>query len=153
MCKLTPEIQEKLCNLLKLGVPQKYACEACGIDETTFCRWMKLGRHKTEGKYFEFHQSVIRTNSEAMSYKLAALEKASQKGNVSAITWFLEHKYPDIFGNKIHIEHSGKINFEQLRELLKSNTSPDTKDIHISREPDNGQQPRVDNKQKPSDRD
>jgi len=110
MSKLTPELQNNILQLLKLGVPQKYACEAVGIDETTFCRWIKIGRHKTEGKYYEFYQSVLRSNSEAMAIKLANLEKAAQKGSVNAITWFLEHKYPEEFGNKIKVEHSGNNN-------------------------------------------
>ena len=118
MSKLTPELQTKIIQLLKLGVPQKYACEACNISENTFYTWMKLGKKKTEGKYHEFSESVIRSNSEAMAIKLADLEKAAQRGNVSAITWFLEHKYPELFGNKLSIEHSGKITVEAIKAWL-----------------------------------
>ena len=107
MSKLTPELQNHIINLLKLGMPQKYACEAVGINQDTFYTWMKLGGKKTEGKYHEFSEAVIRSKSEAMAIKLANLEKAAQKGSVSAITWFLEHKYPDEFGNKLKVEHSG----------------------------------------------
>jgi len=135
MSKLTPELQENLLKLLKLGVPQKYACEAVGINEDTFYTWMKIGKNKDKGKYYEFSELVKKSKSEAMAIKLANLEKAAQKGNVSAITWFLEHKYPDIFGNKLHIEHSGKITFDQLRELLKSDEQSVGSDKTIDSEP------------------
>jgi hypothetical protein len=132
MTKLTPETQQKLIQLLKLGTPQKYAAEASGIDEATFYQWIKLGRNKKEGKYYEFAESIKRANSEAMAIKLADLEKAAQKGNVSAITWFLEHRYPDVFGNKLQVEYTGKITFNQFRELFKRDeVKSDVRDVSV----------------------
>jgi len=92
--------------MLRLGVPQKYACEACNIDESTFYIWMKLGKKKTEGKYSEFFKSVNRIPGEAIAVKLLAIQKAAERGSAQAAIWWLERHHPELYppNNKLLID-------------------------------------------------
>jgi hypothetical protein len=119
MTKLTSELQEKFLKLLELGVPIKYACESLSIDESTYFVWMKLGKKKTEGKYFEFFKSVETIPGKAMACKLAHLEKAAEKGSVSACIWFLEHKYPEIFKQATDLNLNVKPDVTQFIAFLE----------------------------------
>ena len=104
MTKLTPELQTNFLKLLELGVPIKYACEALNIDESTYFVWMKQGKEQSKGKYFEFFKSVQSIPGKAMARKLHHIEKAAEKGNVTAAIWFLKTKYPELFGDKLQID-------------------------------------------------
>lgn len=97
MTKLTPELQRNLTNLLKLGMSQKYACEACDIDESTFYLWMKQGKEQTRGKYFDFFKSVSRCKAQSLALKLATLQKVSEQGSAKAVIWWLEKNFPDLY--------------------------------------------------------
>jgi len=130
MTKLTQERQDKFIQLLRLGTPIKYACRACSIDDSLYYVWMKLGerdKDRPESKYFKFFEAVKRTEGEAMTLKLADLEKAAQRGSVQAITWFLEKKYPDEFGNKLQVTHDVKLSVQQVNDYF-GNKNKEKKD-------------------------
>jgi len=118
MTKLTSELQEHFLKLLELGVPIKYACEALNIDESSFFVWMRLGRKKTEGKYFQFFKSVESIPGKAMARKLAHLEKAAEHGSVSACIWFLEHKYPELFKQATDVNLNVKPTIQEFIDFL-----------------------------------
>ena len=54
-----------------------------------------------------------------MARKLAHLEKAAEKGNVTAATWFLEHKYPDEFKQAQDINLTLKPTVQQLNDFYE----------------------------------
>ena len=87
---LTPELTKKLCDMLKIAVPAKYAVAACGISERTFHAWMEAGE-RGEAPYAEFAAAVTRARGEAVaSMHVRAL--GGGKGS-SAALWFLERRY------------------------------------------------------------
>ena len=87
---LTPELTKKLCDMLKLDVPEKYAAPACGISDRTFRLWMEKGENGEEG-YTEFFAAVTRARGEAVaSMHVRAL--GGGKGS-SAALWFLERRH------------------------------------------------------------
>jgi len=122
MTKLTPELQDKFLKLLELGVPIKYACQTLNIGEATYFRWMDLGQRdkdRPESKFREFRESVQSIPGKAMARKLAHLEKAAEKGNITATTWFLEHKFPEEFKQAQDINLSVKPTVQQLNEFYE----------------------------------
>jgi uncharacterized Fe-S cluster-containing radical SAM superfamily protein len=56
--KLTPEVQEKICNAIRAGNYYEAACAYAGIDYSTFRRWMIKGEKAKKGKYHEFCEAV-----------------------------------------------------------------------------------------------
>lgn len=121
--KLNDEITKKICNYIEIGMPAKHACEAVGITEKTYYEWLQKGNEQKNGKYSKFSKSIKKAQARHMARNAAIIEKAAQDGKWQASAWMLERRHPDDWGNKQYqkIEHSGKISFEQLRELLKEN--------------------------------
>jgi hypothetical protein len=56
--KLTPELQRRLCALLRLGVPAERAARLVGIGERTFHTWMADGERQEDGPFQQFRQAV-----------------------------------------------------------------------------------------------
>jgi len=96
--KLTPELQEQIIKIIKAGNYIKTACEAVGIDESTFYKWGKRAGKKEE-PYFQFFQSVKRAESEAIIRNVITIQNAAKK-SWQAAAWFLERKDYERWGRK-----------------------------------------------------
>jgi hypothetical protein len=61
--KLTPELQDRICNALRAGNFIEPVCAVNGIDDSTFRRWMTMGADTPERKgrqpYRTFRAAVI----------------------------------------------------------------------------------------------
>lgn len=64
-CKLTPELQKRLCDAIAAGNYYEAACGYAGIDYTTFRRWMERGEKATRGKFCDFCQAVRKAEADA----------------------------------------------------------------------------------------
>lgn len=121
--KLTNEIQEQICKYVRLGIPLKFAAEACGIGERTIYYWIERGKKSTRGKYLQFLQSIKKAEAESIIKDVAILEKSAHEGSWQAAAWKLERRYPEFFGKKEKMEHSGeiktKIKFEDFKKLFE----------------------------------
>jgi predicted DNA-binding protein YlxM (UPF0122 family) len=121
-CKLTPEITEIICEHIEKGNSFETAAQAVGICRDTIYDWMKRGE-KSEPNFLQFLQSIKKARAKAEMRYVAVIDKAAaSEKNWTAAAWWLERTNSKQWGNKqeTKIEHSGKITFEQLRELLKS---------------------------------
>lgn len=56
--KLTPEVQERICQVLRDGETLDVAARAGGITYQTFLNWKALGKAAGEGLYFDFYLAV-----------------------------------------------------------------------------------------------
>ena len=104
-CKLTKELTEKICELIRSGNYVKVAAQACGICEGTYYNWVKQGEKAKSGKYFEFLKLTTRAKAE---FETTAVKEIGYKYK----SWLLERRHPDRWGNKQKIEHSGDISYE-----------------------------------------
>lgn len=111
-CKLTPELQDKICELIRQGNHAKVAAAACGICEGTFYNWLDLGRKAKTGKYFEFLELTSRAKAE---FETVAVKEIGFKHK----EWLLERRHPDRWGNTQKIEHSGKVDISILKKYLE----------------------------------
>ena len=115
--KLTPEVQEKICNAIRAGNYYEAACGYAGIGYSTFRVWMIKGEKAKTGKYREFMDAVMRAEYEAEARMVAQWQKHMPE-DYRAIRDFLERRYPDRWGRKnLSIEHSGEISIKIVDDI------------------------------------
>jgi hypothetical protein len=116
--RLTPELQEKILNLIKQGNYVKTACLACGIHESTFYKWVQRGESAKSGKFFEFVESLNEAKAIADIYFVQNIRKAGENykvpGNWKAMQYLLQARNPEdwVVPDKIEMETNGKMKID-----------------------------------------
>jgi transposase len=95
--KLTPEVQERTCQLIRAGNTVEVASEASGITPTTFYNWMQRGIDEGE-PYGPFREAVEQARAEAEAILVGRIHRAAQAGSWRAATWLLERQWPERWG-------------------------------------------------------
>ena len=125
--KLTPEIQDTICNWLKLGYYQEDAAVMAGIAPSTFYDWLKKGAEEDSKQeqikalgsgdsplpainedsdielvyiYSEFSEAVARARAEAEGAHIKNIRRAADNGTWQASAWFLERSFPKKWGKR-----------------------------------------------------
>jgi transposase len=97
--KLTPELTERLAQLLRAGVSVELATSIAGIGERTFYTWLERGdparRAKRDARYREFREVIERARAEHESILITHLNRAAAKGSWRAAAWLLERSFPE----------------------------------------------------------
>ena len=105
--KLTPLIQDTICNLIADGNYIKTACLAAGVHKTTFDRWLKLGEQEGENEgenpFTSFANAVKKAEAENIARNVGIIQKAAVH-TWQAAAWLLERKYPAQYGKRVEIE-------------------------------------------------
>ena len=131
--KLTPEVQENICNWLKLGYYQEDAAIMAGISASTYYEWIKKGEQERvaleEGEkaqalpdtslpapedgtteielvypFLEFSEAVKKARAEAEGAHIRNIRKAADNGVWQASAWFLERSHPKKWGKRNTLE-------------------------------------------------
>jgi len=129
--KLTPEVQETICNWLKLGYYQEDAAVMAGIAPSTFYDWLKKGAEEDAKQeeikalgsgesplpaikedsdielvyiYSEFSEAVARARAEAEGAHIKNIRRAADNGTWQASAWFLERSFPKKWGKRSALE-------------------------------------------------
>ena len=105
--KLTPEVQEKICQAIRAGNYYEAASDYAGIDYSTFRRWMVKGEKAESGKYHEFCKAIKRAEHEA-EVRLVAMWQKHMPDNWQAIATFLERRWPDRWGRRMDVRQDIK---------------------------------------------
>lgn len=119
--KLTPELQDEICEALRAGNYLETAARRCGLAKSTLHLWLHRGRleidrlsenprarmRKREAPYVEFSEAVKKAEADAETMAIAVIMLAG-KTQWQAMAWYLERKHFDRWGRKQAIEHSGK---------------------------------------------
>ena len=106
--KLTPERQERIIELIRAGNYMEIAAQAAGINVATMYRWLQRGEETNSGKYHEFREAIMRARAEAEARNVTLIQTAA-RADWRAAAWFLERSFPDRWGGKQVVEHSGKL--------------------------------------------
>ena len=123
--KLNPETSKVILEFIAQGSTDKMACEAAGIDPSTFRRWVAQGEAAKSGIYHTFSLSLKKARAEAFHRNLNEIKKAATEKQIlkttritthpdgtqtkfeeyketpkqwQAAAWLLERKYPADFG-------------------------------------------------------
>ena len=101
--KLTPELQDKICNAVRIGATYGVAAGAAGICERTFHNWREWGEERRSGKYVQFLQALRKAESVGEVKHLASITASGAEGS----KWILARRHPERWANKSEIKHSG----------------------------------------------
>ena len=131
--KLTPEVQENICNWLKLGYYQEDAAIMAGISPSTYYEWMKKGESQRVAlesgedmlslpdtslpapedgtpevelvfPFMEFSEAVKKARAEAEGAHIRNIRKAADNGVWQASAWFLERSHPKKWGKRSQLD-------------------------------------------------
>jgi len=134
--KLTPEIQEEICRVIRAGNYIETAAVYAGIEKKTLYNWMKRGREelerlknnpkarmrKSEAPYVEFLHAVKKALAEAEVRDVAIIGKAAQEC-WQAAAWRLERRFPERWGRRLDVkqEVQGQVKIEHdiVRKIVE----------------------------------
>ncbi len=88
--KLTPDLQERILNMIRLGNYRNVAAQAVGIAPETFSRWMSRPRDP----YRQFRQAVEQAEAMAEVSMVALIAKAARDDPKYALQ-YLARKAPE----------------------------------------------------------
>lgn len=130
--KLTPDIQVKIVDALKMGNYIETASALAGVHKSTVYDWLKRGARekdrinkspnarmkKEEEPFVRFSDVVEKAMAEAEQRDLLIIAKASQQ-DWKASAWRLERRFPHRWGRKERLDFEAKVTEEKVnREEL-----------------------------------
>jgi hypothetical protein len=98
--KYDDERVKNILDVIRAGNYNVIAARAAGINPDTFYEWMKTRP--------DFSDAVKKAQAEGECRNVTIIAQAAQK-QWQAAAWNLERKYPERWGQRQKIEHSGKI--------------------------------------------
>jgi hypothetical protein len=98
MSRLSKELIDKACSVIKSGCTQRTAAEYIGVSEECLSRW------KTKNAWVRSKIDKAQAGT-----KVAMVNMIAEAGKLDwkAIAWILERNFPDDFALKQKLEHSG----------------------------------------------
>lgn len=96
-CKLTPELQQQLIECIEAGLYYSIACDAVGIDVSTFNRWYREGRANLDEKKKAFYLAIKKAKASCAKGALQAIEAHRDK-EWTASAWLLERRFRKYYG-------------------------------------------------------
>lgn len=97
--ELTPEIQKKICDALRVGNYLETAAAYAGIHKPALYKWIKQGVNNPDGPYGQFNNAVEQARAEGEAWHVNNISEKSEK-NWKASAWMLERKNPTRWGSK-----------------------------------------------------
>lgn len=106
--KLTPKVQETICNAIRAGSYSEIAARYAGISAPTFYKWMALGDGEhAKAPYKEFREEVESARAAAEVRNIGLIQQAANSGTWQAAAWFLERTAPARWGRRSALEVTG----------------------------------------------
>lgn len=121
--KLTPELQELICDYLANGVPQYAAAAAVGITSTTLDNWKRRGRDAMnastkpkpeDAAYVEFLAAVELARGRAEAVYAMIVRRAAD-ADAKVAMWWLDRAHPENWAQRQEVAVSGAV--EERRTL------------------------------------
>ena len=101
--KLTPEIQDTICNWLKKGAEEDAKQEeikALTSGDTSLPAIKEDSDIELVYIYSEFSEAVARARAEAEGAHIKNIRRAADNGTWQASAWFLERSFPKKWGKR-----------------------------------------------------
>jgi hypothetical protein len=96
--KLTPDVEQRVVEALRLGNVRRHAAALAGIHRATLFRWLAKGRKQRRGIYRDFCDAIKKAEGEAIALNMASIQTASHR-SWQAAAWWLERRYSEQYGN------------------------------------------------------
>ncbi len=97
--KLSQEVSDQMCLLIRAGNYIETAAAFAGISKDTLYRWLRDGKRAKSGVKRSFSDAVERALAEAEIRDVQRVAKASER-QWQAAAWRLERKFPDRWGRR-----------------------------------------------------
>lgn len=138
--KLTPEVQETVCRLVREGNYLSTAARAAGICDATRILWMNKAKEEvgcgiTSSIYIDFFVAVQEAEAVAQRQLLCQVAQAAQEPKLwGAAAWILERRWASMFGRndktKLEvtgadgdsIKHEVKVNVVRVEDIAQALT-------------------------------
>jgi len=91
--KLTPEVQQRICDALGVGATYELAASYGGVAYETFRQWRETKP--------AFSGALKDAEGRAAVALLAKIQKAAGEGTWQAAAWILERRYPQLYGRTV----------------------------------------------------
>lgn len=85
--KLTPDVQDRICTLIRAGNTNDIAAAGAGVSLRSFYNWRE--------KKPAFAAAVARAEADAEAIMVARIAKAAAAGSWRAAGWMLERRHPE----------------------------------------------------------
>jgi hypothetical protein len=102
--KLTDELEEEICKLIRGQMTLTDACAWVGINRTCVWEWRTKGQAHPESRYGQFERAIEKAYMVAKAYLIRGV---AQHPDVRGKLFILKNRYPDEFRDRIVQEMSG----------------------------------------------
>ena len=97
--QLTPEVHEKIVDVVAAGCTMETASAYAGINTWTFRDWLRRGRDelklKRNNRYTRLVEALEHARAQTEIVRVGRIAKAGQDGDWKADAWWLEHALQD----------------------------------------------------------
>jgi len=90
---------DTLLDSIASGMYVNLACQSVGIDTSTLYQWKKKGQQGIH-PYDKVWKRLQIAEAKAVERRLNRIDEAGQNGNWQADAWYLERRYPHLFGKR-----------------------------------------------------
>lgn len=99
-CKLTPALQEKIIELLELGIPPQKVCDRVNIAYSTYLEWIQRGngedpKDRLENQQFADFSAKVNKAIAIGEINLLQSINSATKNDRRAAAWILERRFPE----------------------------------------------------------
>jgi hypothetical protein len=100
--KITKELTKKICDLIEIGMPPRYAAQHEGVSERLFRHWIQLGKQAEEKDqwiktYSDFFSDIARARARCVK-RMLLRGHSGEKGERLTALWILEKQFKDEYG-------------------------------------------------------
>lgn len=109
MTILTPELQERILNFVKTGVPLEVAAQAAGVSPSAFWSWMAAGEgrpsHVQPSELYEqFAQKVRTTEASTHALVVGTIRTAAvTNGNWQAAAAYARMRWSKFYAERVEV--------------------------------------------------
>ena len=89
--KFTPDLQDRICQLIAAGNTIEVSAQAAGIGVQTFYDW--IGRDRAP--FPAFREAVDKAHAESEAILVSRVAAAARNGSWQASSWLLERRFPE----------------------------------------------------------
>jgi len=108
--KLTPSVQKKIIDTIKIGATKTDAAAVAGVSRRVIYNWIKKGEEQSAGIYREFVDAMEMARGQGAAYLLGVIHDDIKSGGVDSAKWLLERTRPDDYGrNRVDVHTESKL--------------------------------------------
>ena len=164
--KLTPELQDAICALIRdKGSYPEVAAAACGISHTTFYEWMARGRVRSssttpgsaepvepgtrglgdpQGLYADFADAINKANADLEVVLVTdALKKSRESKNPLSPVILLSRRFRERWSEQIQVASAGREAVDSMERIKEAWDTPEVVDGEYAELPGDQEPPKL----------